>query len=92
LWQKYDGRAAGDGWADTGSKAMMDPTLGNEATIWLRKLKDAAFSKVQPPAVPSRPAKELRKTGYAEEQGDGSLRISEFGYQYLRMLDRHDCT
>lgn len=69
----------------------MNPTLSNEAVPWLRKLKDAAYAKSAPPEVPVRPAKELRKTGCAEGPSHKDLRITEFGYQYLRMLDKSDC-
>lgn len=71
---------------------MMSPTIGSETTVWLRKLKDANYAKAPSPDVPGKVGKELQKTGYAAMEDDGSLRITEEGYQYLRMLDRHDCT
>jgi hypothetical protein len=71
---------------------MINPLIGSEATRWLRKLKDAAYAKSQAPEVPSKAAKELCKSGCAEGPSHKALRITEFGYQYLRMLDKSDCT
>jgi hypothetical protein len=70
----------------------MNPTINNEAVHWLRKLKDAAYAKAPPPEVPVKPAKEIRKAGYAEGASHKDLVITEHGYQYLRMLDKSDCT
>ncbi len=70
----------------------MNPTISNEAVQWLRKLKDAAYAKSPPPHVPVKPARELRKAGYVEGASHTELGITEHGYQYLRMLDKSDCT
>ena len=69
----------------------MEATVSNEATAWLRRLKDAAYARAPAPEVPVKSAKELRKAGYAEGANHRELKITEHGYQYLKMLDKHDC-
>jgi hypothetical protein len=68
----------------------MDSNLTAEDFDWLRKLKDAADAKRDPPTVPMNIAAKLGAFGLAKPQGSGAFIITSKGRDALLEQDMRD--
>jgi len=68
----------------------MDSDLTAEDFDWLRKLRDAADAKRDPPSVPMNIAAKLGSFGLAKPQGPGAFTITSKGRDALLDQDMRD--
>jgi hypothetical protein len=68
----------------------MDSNLTAEDFDWLRKLRDAADAKRDPPPIPANIAAKLGTFGLAKPQGSGAWIITSRGRDALLDQDMRD--